>query len=130
MISSIDLVDYLIKMGLKSGNKMKLQVDIPGWIKNNKLYSIACARGLMDTDGCVFTHSYKVNGKNYFYKKLSFTSYSRPMLKSFNDILKSVGMRTRLFHDRDVRIDSIEDVKKYFALIGSHNLKHLKRYYE
>lgn len=129
-VSSMDLIDFLIELGLKKGNKIKLQVDIPDWIKNNKLYSIACARGLMDTDGCVFNHSYKVNGKAYSYKKLSFTSYSQPMLKSFNDILKSVGIKARLFHDRDVRIDSVEDAKKYFMLIGSHNPKHLNKYYK
>jgi len=37
----------------------------------------------MDTDGCVFTHRYKSKGKWYSYKKLYFTSLSKPLLNSF-----------------------------------------------
>lgn len=130
MVSSTDLVDYLKKLGLRPGNKIKLQVDIPEWIKNSKSYSISCVRGLMDTDGCVFNHRYKVNNKFYNYTKLSFTSYSQPMRKSVYEILKSIGLKSRLFGYRDVRIDSQKDVENYFKLIGSSNPKHLNKYYK
>jgi len=129
-VSSMDLIDYLVKLGLRKGNKIKLQVDIPDWIKNNKFYSIACVRGLVDTDGCVFNHKYKVKGKFYNYIKLSFTSYSQPMRKSVYSILYSLGIKSRLFSYRDVRIDSQEDMKKYFKIIGSSNQKHLNKYYK
>jgi len=129
-VSSMNLIDYLIKLGLKKGNKIKLQVDIPDWIKNNKSYSIACVRGLVDTDDCIFNHKYKVNNKFYNYKKLAFACYSQPMRRSVYNILSSLGIKSRLFSYRDVRIDSQEDIKKYFKLIGSHNPKHLKRYYK
>ena len=77
LISRSRLVDFFVKkLDLKIGNKIKQQVDIPIWIKQNKLYSIACMRGLFDTDGCVFDHCYKVSNKIYCYKKLSFTSFS------------------------------------------------------
>ncbi len=128
VVSRIELVRFCIdKLGLKRGDKIKQQVDIPNWIKQNRLYSIACVRGLIDTDGCIFTHSYKVNGKLYNYKKLSFTSYSKFLRQSVFDILKDNGLKPRLSQDRDVRLDSIADIKRYFQLIGSHNSKHLKR---
>ncbi len=130
VISSMDLIDCLIELGLKMGNKVKQQVDIPDWIRQNKLYSIACVRGLVDTDGCVFTHRYKVNSKLYSYKKLSFTSYSRPLRKSVFNILKSNGLNPRLAQNRDVRLDSIKDMQRYFQFIGSHNPKHLNRYFK
>lgn len=130
LVSSMDLVDYLVSLGLKKGNKITLQVDIPDWIKNNKSYSIACVRGLVDTDGCIFKHSYKVNGKTYTYKKLSFVSYSQSMRRSVCKILKYIDIKSRLFSYRDVRIDSQNDMKKYFKIIGSHNPKHLNKYYE
>jgi len=130
LVSSIDLIDYLVKLGLKKGNKIKLQVDIPSWIKKNKNYSIACVRGLMDTDGCVFNHRYRVNKKFYNYTKVSFTSYSQPMRRSVSKILESLGIKSRLFSYRDVRIDSQKDVENYFKLIGSSNQKHLKKYYK
>lgn len=130
MVSSTDLVDYLKKLGLRPGNKIKLQVDIPEWIKNSKSYSVSCVRGLIDTDGCVFNHRYKVNNKFYNYTKLSFTSYSQPMRKSVYKILKSIGLKPRLSSYRDVRIDSQKDMENYFKLIGSSNLKHLNKYYK
>lgn len=106
------------KLGLKQGNKIKHQVDIPQWIKNNKEYSIACVRGLVDTDGSVFDHRYKVNGKQYSYKKLSFTSRSEPLRQSVFEILEGLELRARFGSSYDVRIDSREDVKRYFQIIG------------
>jgi len=129
-ISSVSLVDYLVKLGLKIGNKIKLQVDIPDWIKNNMLYSIACVRGLVDTDGCVFNHRYYVNNKFYNYKKLAFTTYSQPMRKSVYKILKSIGLNPRLSSYRDIRIDSRKDMEIYFNVVGSNNTKHLNKYYK
>jgi len=129
VISRSELVRFCVeKLGLKKGNKIKKQVDIPEWIKQNKLYSIACLRGLVDTDGCIFTHRYKVNGKWYAYKKLSFTSYSEPLRQSVFNILKNNGLNPRFAQRKDVRLDSIEDMQKYFQLVGSHNPRHLKRY--
>jgi len=128
VVSRIDLVRFLEKIGLQQGNKIKHQVDIPGWIKNNKRYFIACARGLVDTDGSVFTHRYKVNGKWYSYKKLGFTSLSRPMLYSIYKLFNELGLHARIAGNKDVRLDSIESMKSYFTVIGSHNPKHLKRY--
>lgn len=129
-ISRTELIHFCAeKLGLKKGNKIKQQVDIPDWIKKNESYSISCARGLFDTDGCVFNHRYKVNNKIYSYKKLAFTSYSEPMKKSFFDIMENVGLKSRLV-GKDIRFDSIGDVKKYFEIIGSHNPKHLNKYYK
>jgi hypothetical protein len=129
VVSRSELVRFCIeKLGLKRGNKIRQQVDIPDWIKRNKLYLTACTRGLIDTDGCVFTHRYKSKGKWYSYKKLCFTSYSEPLRQSVFYILKNIGLNPRLAQRRDVRIDSIEDMQKYFQLVGSHNSKLLKRY--
>jgi len=128
IISRTGLVRFCIrKLGLKKGNKIKQQVDVPNWIKRNKFYSIACMRGLMDTDGCVFNHHYVVKNKSYSYKKLVFTSYSQPLRKSAYNILKNIGLSPRLYSYRDVRIDSKKDMEMYFKLIGSHNPKHLNK---
>lgn len=130
-ISRIRLVRFCVeKLGLKIGDKIKQQVDIPSWIKQKRKYAIACLRGLIDTDGCIFTHRYKVNGKFYNYKKLAFTSYSKPLRQSVFDILKNIGLNPRLAQRSDVRLDSIDDVKRYFQLVGSHNSKLLKKYFK
>jgi len=129
-VSRTKLVCFCVdNLGLKQGNKVKQQVDIPDWIKEKRSYTIACLRGLVDTDGCVFVHQYKVNGKTYNYKKISFTNYSKPLLYSTAHIFKDIGLKPRFTRDgKEVRIDSQKDVKKYFADVGSHNPKHLKRY--
>lgn len=57
------LVDFCQDIGLVKGNKIKQQIDIPNWIKENRDFSKACVRGLIDTDGCFYNNSYIVNGK-------------------------------------------------------------------
>lgn len=128
VVSRTELVWFLEKIGLKRGNKVKHQVDIPDWIKCDKKYSTTCIRGLVDTDGSVFTHRYKVKGKEYAYKKLLFTSRSEPLRQSVFRILSDLGIRVRLDNGYDVHIDSKADMAKYFEIVGSHNPKHLKRY--
>lgn len=132
VISRISLVKFCVQKGsLKIGNKIKQQVDIPRWIKNDKAYSIACLRGLIDTDGCVFIHRYMSDGKQYVYKKVSFTSHSKPLLRSVLKILKNLNIGARITKTwRDVRIDAQRDVKKYVEIVGFHNQKNLKKYWD
>jgi intein/homing endonuclease len=127
-ISRSGIIRFCVdKLGLKTGNKIKQQVDIPNWIKRNRRFSIACIRGLVDTDGCLFNHNYKVNGKLYSYKKLAFTSFSAPLRRSVFRVLKSLGMNPRLDR-KDIRLESEEDVRRYFSIVGTHNRKLLNKY--
>lgn len=130
VISRTALVSYLIStIGLEKGNKVKQQVGIPQWIKENRRYSIACLRGLIDTDGCTIIHKYLSKGKKYCYKKVSFTNRSYPLILSASDILSSIGIKHRIAKDKwDVRIEAKKDVEKYFQVVGTHNPKHWKRY--
>lgn len=127
VISRREMVEYLNRLGLPIGNKIKHQIDIPEWIKKDKGFSIACLRGLIDTDGCIFTHRYRVKGTWYAYKKLSFTSASEPLRQSVHTILQELGLHSRIA-GTDVRLDRVADMKRYFSIIGSHNEKHLRRY--
>ena len=90
------LVDFCQKIGLVKGNKVRQQIDIPQWIKNNKKFSIACIRGLIDTDGCFYTNSYYSHGKKYFYFKIAFTSASRPLINSVAGALMNFGIKARI----------------------------------
>lgn len=128
-ISRTALVRYCNEsLELKIGNKIAQNIDIPEWIKSTPRYKIACIRGLVDTDGCLIRHRYKVNGKWYFYKKLAFTSLSYPLLYSVFKELKRMGFNPRIHRRKDVRLESKADVKRYFKIIGSHNQKHLAKY--
>ncbi len=129
VVSRSRLVEFCTqKLGLKMGNKVKHQIDIPSWIKENRKFYIACVRGLVDTDGSVFTHRYKVNKKQYAYKKLDFCSMSAPLRNSVYSILKEIELHPRLKRNKIVRLNSIRDMERYFSIVGTHNPKHLKRY--
>jgi len=87
-VSRIGLVEYLSSLGLPIGNKTKQLFNIPTWIMERDSLSRACVRGLVDTDGCVVIHKYRVNGKCYVYKKLEFTSASCPLVVSVKRIME------------------------------------------
>lgn len=129
VVSRVELVDFCESIGLKVGNKIKQQVDIPRWIKDDKKFLKVCVRGLVDTDGSVFEHKYRVGGKVYRYKKMDFSSCSRPLLTSVYKFLSESELRPRITKDgKKIRIESIDGIKKYFLKVGSSNQKHLKRY--
>jgi hypothetical protein len=128
VMSRVELVRYLHTLGLPMGDKIRKGLDIPRWIKTDDSLLRACIRGLIDTDGSVFTHRYISKGKLYSYKKLSFTTASTALRLSVRDALVGLGVRARIGSNNDVRLDSSKDMRTYFSLIGTHNPKHLRRY--
>ncbi len=127
--NGIDLVDYLLSIGLKIGNKVKQQVGVPSWILSRREYKIACVRGLMDTDGGVFPHKYKVNGKEYSYNKICFTNRSMPLLLFVFNVLKEIGLTPKLLdkvENKKVWLYNAQEVRKYLQLINSNNERLLK----
>ena len=59
-LSSREIVEFFIKVGLNPGNKIKNQSTIPNWVFKNNKYLKNCIRGLIDTDGCI----HKMSNKN------------------------------------------------------------------
>lgn len=127
VVSSRNLIEFLESQGFKKGNKIANKLNIPEWIWNKNEYKKKCLRGLMDTDGCIYSHKYKVNGKNYHYKKIAFTNYSQPALKSIEKLLVSIGFNPKVYNNR-VHIYNHNDVKKYFRIIGTSNPRYISRF--
>lgn len=124
VIARKNLVEFCLSIGLKKGDKLRQGLDIPDWVKENKSFSLVCIRGLVDTDGCFFNHVYKVNGKEYNYAKIAFTSKSPQLLNSVSEILIKLGIYVRMTKDgNDLRLESQKDVIKYIELIGTSNPK-------
>lgn len=130
VVSRTKLVHYCVeRLGLKIGDKVRQQVDIPRWVKNNPQYLLACLRGLVDTDGSVFSHRYRVNGKLYSYKKMAFSNSSRALLESVYESFQKIGLSPRFTKDgKDVRIESKKDVAHYLSFVGTHNLRYLQKH--
>ncbi len=132
LVSSTSLVDYLVLRGLKTGNKIKMQVDIPDWVKDNLEFEKACMRGLMDTDGCLFWEYHKIKDKKYCYPRLSFVTASVPLRNSVVAILEKLNLHPKIRgeNQRYVQIEEKEKISDYFKIVGSSNPKHLNKYYK
>lgn len=125
VVHSRNLVDFCLSLGLKKGNKLKQNLCIPDWIIKNEKLSLACLRGLFDTDGSVFIHKYRFNNREYSYPKIAFTSHSYILVGQVLKILKKSQFNARISKNCfDVRIESIEDVNVFMSIIGSSNQKH------
>ncbi len=127
VLNSSNLVDFLVLHGLKTGNKVKNQVEVPRWITNNPLYEKACLRGLIDTDGSLYCHKYNSKGKTYAYLKLGFCNRSKPLLKFAFRVFKRLGYKVSLNGD-NLSVSSGLEVKRYFTEIGSSNPKHINKF--
>lgn len=127
VVSRVGLVEFLIKLGLNKAKRGNPK-DILKWIFKSKKYQIACLRGLIDTEGCVYTHTYKVNGKFYSYKKMCFSNHSQALLESAAKILKNLNFTPKITSGEYVSLYNSKEVKRYFSEIGSHNLKNLRRF--
>lgn len=127
VVTGRNLIEFLEKSGIKKGNKVIYQIDAPDWIFERKQYQVACLRGLFDTDGCVYNHKYKVNGKWYSFAKIVFTSYSPPLCETIFHILKNLNFSPKLYGHR-VYLYKRAEVDRYFKEIGTNNPRYLERY--
>ena len=129
IFSGVKFTEILEGLGLKTGNKIRHQVDIPEWIKNNSDYLRACMRGLYDTDGGTFTHRHTVNGYQYIHFGLSFTSASVPLLCSYK-----LGLQENGFGVHGSGYNSFlygtRTAKRFFEVFEPRNIKHLNRLVE
>lgn len=116
------------RLGLKIGNKLKQGLDIPPWVRRRVEFQKACLRGLIDTDGCIFYERHKIKNKIYSYPRLNFVSYSPSLRNSVYNIFKDLGMSPRMRGDRSVQLEDAEEIRRYFKIVGTHNLKNTDRY--
>ncbi len=127
VVARRELSDFCCALGLPIGNKIKQGIHIPDWVVSDPVFARACVRGLVDTDGCFFTHSYRSAGKEYSYLKIDFTSRSPRLLADVAGILQKEGFYVKLSSRACVRIESKEGVARYIRVFGTSNPKHLKK---
>lgn len=126
-ISSVALVEFLISIGIIKGDKLKHDLDIPTWILKDRDFSLACLRGIFDTDGCIFQERHKIKEKTYCYPRLSFVSMSPYLCGSIYETLFSLDLSPKMRNNR-VNLEARKDIDRYFRIIGTSNPKHLERY--
>lgn len=104
------------------GDKIKNKSKIPEVIMKDKKLSIACLRGLVDTDGSVSRR-----GRNGSQFCIHFCAYSPELLNQVKLLGKKFEIFT-YFSDKGMGTNSSENVRRYFKLVGSSTLKHIIRY--
>jgi len=129
VLSSKVAADFLVKKGLVRGHKINADMRIPAWIKKNKAYSKAFIRGLFDTDGCVYLDKHQIKGKLYKYIGWTITSNAGTFLLDVTNLMEQLGFPvTKRPSQNSVFLRRREEVKRYFAEIGTSNSKHKARY--
>lgn len=124
-LSSVAAVETIQKLGYVKGNKVKNQITVPLWIKNNQLFSRWCLRGLIDTDGGVFYHRHTTRGHHYLNMGLSFSNKSVPLLNFVYDTLSSCSFTPKAGTDKkSINIYREDEVYKYMHYIGFSNPYH------
>ena len=116
------LTTYFIeKFGLKIGDKIRNRTKIPQFIMEDDNLAKSCLRGLMDTDGSVSRRS--------TYMCLAFTAHSPVLLEQVAEL----GFRFGYFsykNETQTGSNSWKKIRKYFAEVGSSNLRHIIRFEE
>lgn len=127
VIFSKQLCDYFSnEFGLKKGDKIRNNSIIPLVIMKDKSLSLACLRGLVDTDGSVSRR-----GRNGEQFTVTFTSHNPCLIKQ----VKLISDRNSLFSFISERRGTIgtnnqEKIRNYFRIVGSSNLKHIIRFHQ
>ena len=111
MVYSKDLVERLCEIGLSAGNKTKNQVGVPKWIKEKESFRLRCLKGLIDTDGCIYSRSHDD------YKVIQFKNASRPLLDDFKSLCTKHDISVSKGGYRTVQVAAQEDVRRFIRLV-------------
>lgn len=121
-LTSTSLVDFLVNKGLPRGNKLKHGLRMPSWILSKSTYRKACVRGLIDTDGCLFIHTHKVQGRVYKNIGLSFTSYSLELIFQVATVLEEFAVMPHITkRGQNIYLYQADTVAKYLRISGTSN---------
>ena len=119
-MASTTVVDYLVSLGLPKGNKLKAGLKIPKWILGNPSYRVACVRGLVDTDGCLYIHSHSVGGNKYRNIGLSFSSYSPILIEQVAMLFEESGIMPHISgRGTDIHLYRVNAVDRYLTVFGT-----------
>ena len=126
-ILSKNLIEFLISIGLKYGDKVVNKVGIPNWIKSDLTFLKACIRGLIDTDGSIY--ELKPHWPGLW--QICFTNKSEQLLSDFSEGLISVGINpSKTYRYKDgkktpkIYVTKKSELSKFYKEIGFSNPKH------
>jgi len=111
VIYSKETLDGLISIGLESGRKINNQSGVPRWIMENREFTIACLRGLVDTDGCIFLN------RRDDVLGINFSNHSERLLYDFKEMCESLDINITKIQKDSINIYSKSTVKQFLTTI-------------
>lgn len=127
-LSGVNLIEILEDLGLRRGNKIKNKIKFPEWILNDNNFRRSCIRGLFDTDGGLYFHRHSKWKDKKPYLGWCFTSHSPPLLNDYYESLKILDLSAKKVADKHLYMYSVNNIVKYFKVVGSNNLKNFERF--
>lgn len=141
-VESVKIEEPLNYLGIPSG--VKKEINIPNWIKSDKVYLVRFLRGFFDTDGTIFcSRNYSIKDNKYHTQiKIGMTSISKDLIKDIYEALLSLGFKCffqeyQPLENKDgfirqksytIKISGGIQVEKWFREIGSKSQKHTTKY--
>lgn len=101
-----EIVEALESTGLESGDKIKNQVGVPEWIKEEERFEKACLRGLIDSDGSIYDRE---DGYTVVY----FKNRSDILLEDFKMLSSDLEFKVSSAGSEAVQIASQEHVNDF-----------------
>lgn len=126
-LSSKEACRHLVKRGAVFGDKIRGGIQMPAWVRSRLAYRAAYVRGLFDTDGSVYVDKHIVRGRTYENIAMIFSNKSLQLLADFKNDLESRKLRPTQKTEFAVFLRREEDIRAYFATIGSSNPKHTRK---
>ena len=119
---SKELIIFLESKGFTPGNKIKNELRIPKWIKDNPSLLSSCIKGLFDTDGSF----YKITNQNSH--QLNFTNYNAHLLEDVWEGLIELGINcSKISKSNSLYITKKSELRKFLKVVGLNNLRHLNK---
>jgi len=124
ILHSKKLVEFFSNMGIKPGNKIHHQTDIPVWIKQDSHFLQACLRGLYDTDGSI----HRMSRRDFRLLRINFTAHNMTLMQSVREGLISLGFcPSSVIRNKALYLSRQADIRKFLKEIGFSNPRHLDR---
>ncbi|VVB81155.1 LAGLIDADG-like domain protein [uncultured archaeon] len=120
IINSVKITRFLVKLGFPKGRKKDAKIRIPeAFFSDDKLLA-ACLRGLIDTDGGIYSHPHtKI--------MLDFTSVIPSLITSVHEAFSKLNLQHGISTNR-IQFYSGTKLAKYFSRVGSSNPRNIIRY--
>lgn len=130
---SVFVGTYLIRNGLKSGNKVDNKLIVPKWVNKKKEYMKRFLRGFFDTDGCVYC-------KYGLYAQIQIKTACRETTESIWKLMARLGFHpTKIQKEEKFKNDKLcytwklyltrqKEIQRFFVIIKPKNPKHIGRY--